>query len=648
MAIEPRWPALPVSERDEAAIPWRQFAALVLRRHGVVLAALGLIAVQVAWKGVLLSHFFFWQDDFLYFDRALRSGFTWNYLMKVEGGHLDPGPFAVAWLLARVSLYNWALVSAVILVLLACCCLAALRLLTTLFGSRPAILIPLVSYLLCPLTVPAMTWWSSAIETLPLQLAMLMALNTHVRFVRSGRYRFAAYSAAWQLAGMLFFEKGVVVPFLLLAVTSAFLGQNGHWVGAVRRALRKHWKAWASYAVVLAGYGSVLAVQLTAPSAAPGKRGAPQDVLGFASGLVKNTFLPGAFGGPWRWFPNKVEAFSTPPAVLAWLSVFGALAVIAVSIWYRTVAWRAWAILAGWLVLADMVPVVIGRTVFVNGAFLSFLALDTHYVADAVPVLMICVALAFLPVNPGLSGHRPAAGAAAFGQPGMMLTGIVLGAVFFGSVWSVQGYVDVTTTQPGRAFIANARQALEQVPRGTPVVDQLASGDVMAAILLGRYGRDSAVIGSMAPGRVRWISQPRGTIAGLRVFAADGTLWPAAVVGTPSRPLPAGTGCWPPHQHSIVVPLRSAATVSNGPWTLRMSYVSSRDQQVTVGFGGQTASLALQKGLNTAYLPVRGSGNSVYIQTPGSARTLCVGTVEVGVLLQNLAGPSLPATPVPG
>lgn len=649
MAIEPHRSALPGSGPDEDAIPWEQIATRVANKHGVTLAAIGLIIAQLAWKAAVLSHFFFWQDDFVYFDRALDNGLTWQYLMKVEGGHLDPGPFAVSWFMARISLYNWTLVSVVLLVILAGACLALLRLLRTLFGNRPAILIPLVVYLLSPLTVPALVWWSSAIESLPLQLATFMAIDAHVRYLRGRHPKHLIIASAWLLAGMLFFDKGIVLPLLLFALTSAFFVE-GRWIRAARLAAIRYWKAWLLYAVVLAGYASVLVIQLSAPGATPGKRGSPQHVTGFITGLIKNTFVPGALGGPWQWFPNptKVEAFATPPTVLTWLSLFGAAAVVLVSIWHRIYAWRAWAILAAWLVLADMLPVILGRATLSNGAFLAFLSLDTHYVADAVPILAICLGLAFWPIAGQPDRRRMPQARAVTGQVVPVATGVTLGVFLFGSVWSVQAYVTGTTTQPGRAFIANARQALAAVPRGTVVVNQLASSDLMAAILLGPYGYDDQVIGKIAPGRVRWTRQPVGTIADLKVLGPDGRLWPAAAVGITSKPVPARGSCWPAKGESIPVMLRAYASVANGGWTLRMSYASSEAQQVNVYFGGRSVPLALKQGLNTAYLTVQGSGNEVIVAAPGGIGKLCLGNIEVGVLLQNLSGPPIPAVTAPG
>jgi hypothetical protein len=187
----------------------------------------------------------------------------------------------------------------------------------------------------------------------------------------------------------------------------------------------------------------------------------------------------------------------------------------------------------------------------------------------------------------------------------------------------------------------------------------------MSALVLGPYGYDSEVVGSLAPGRIRWTRQPDGTIADLRVLDGAGTLRPAAVVGVVSKLVPDRGGCWPVHGRDIYVPLTGLASsvqgVAQGPKqrsepgpeqgsaqrqaTIRMSYVSSTNQRVVVSFGGRGAAVTLRRGLGTAYLPAAGTGRSVMIVTPGSARTLCVGSIAVGALLPNLSGPQIPAHP---
>jgi hypothetical protein len=624
---------------------WSEFSDRVLRRHAVSLTAYVLIAAQIVWKAAVLRHFYFWQDDFIFFDRAVHMGLTWQYLMAMQGGHLDPGLFAVSWAIARISEYNWTLVSAVLLAILLASCVALLRLLRTLFGNRPAILIPLVIYLLCPLTVPDLVWWSSGIEGVTVSLAIFMCLGAHIRYVRSGRCRPMLAAAGWLLVGMLFSDKGAVLPFFLFGITSAFFA-DGSWLRAMLWSGARYWRAWAVYGGLLAVYVTVFVIQAQQPGALPTKVGSPHGVGTFMGDLMKDSFVPGALGGPWQWFGNGINAFAAPPAALMRLSLLVAAVIVAATVWYRRYAWRAWAILALWLLGADMAPIIVGRTTLLDPALTVFLGMDTHYVVDAVPILVVCLGLAIWPVagRPDLRRDRPPRAVPT--QVAQAMTGVVLAAFAVGSVYSVQTYVESTTSQPGRSFIATARQALAAVPPGTPVVDQFAPPSVMAALLLGPYGYEDQVIGSMALGRIRWIRDPDGVIANLRIFTGDGRLWPATVVGVYSPPKPA-IGCWPSQGTTITVPLSSTATISNGPGTLRVSYIASAAQQVVVDFGGRLGRLHLASGENTAYLPVEGSGNDVLIISP-DPRALCVGNIAVGGLFQDDSDTPVPLFPAPG
>ena len=220
-----------------------------LRAHGVTLAAVTLIVAQLWWKATLLAHSYFRQDDYQYLGRALDSGLGWKYLMQVNDGHLTPIGMVLNWVLARISLFSWPLVCAVILPLLAAACFAMLRMLRTVFGNRSAILMPLGLFLFSPLSLAAADWWAVAFEILPLEIAMFMAIDAHVRYLRDGRRRTAVTAAIWLVIGLAASDKGVVVPLLLFAVTAAFFTTEPRtlWARAIVRAAVRYWQAWLLY-----------------------------------------------------------------------------------------------------------------------------------------------------------------------------------------------------------------------------------------------------------------------------------------------------------------------------------------------------------------------------------------------------------------
>ena len=389
---------------NDADVEWadlRPVAAWV-REHRVLLGAALLIVAQLIWKAQFLGHLYFRQDDFHDLDLAVGHSFNWGYLTYIGSGHLIIGLRVIAWALVRASStpYNWAAASAVSLAFVAAAAAAAYRLLRDLFGDRPVILVLLAIYLLTPLTLPDLGIWSSAMESVPLQLATFLAISAHLRYVRSGGIGHLAAAGFWIVFGMAFFEKGLVLPALLFAITAAYLTDRRNLAAGALRALLRYWRAWAAYLGLAAVYLVILLDSLRTSASQPGVPLSVRGVVTFSSELLRDTFLPGAIGGPWKWFPVSGNSFSfaAPSSGLVVLSVAVAVAVIAASIALRPQAWRAWAILAGWLVIADMLPVVIGRLDLIGA---SVLGLETRYVADATPVLIVCLGLAFLPLAEG-------------------------------------------------------------------------------------------------------------------------------------------------------------------------------------------------------------------------------------------------------
>jgi hypothetical protein len=625
-------------------LEWADLRSVVswVRNHRVLVLAIVVIAAQLAWKAQFLSHLYFRQDDFHDLDLAVDRPLSWSYLTYIGSGHLIVGLRVVAWVLVRVSgTYNWGLASAVNLAFVAAAGLAALRLLRQLFGERPFILIPLGVYLLSPLTMPDLGIWSSALESVPLQLAIFMALSAHVHYVRTDRTAHLAAAGFWVAFGLAFFEKGLVLPLLLFAVTAAFLTDSRSLLAGSLRTLLAYWKAWLLYAGLMVGYVILLAISLRTSAAHPHAPGSLNGVRTFAWGLLKDSFTPAAVGGPFQWLPvaDRSYSFAAPPTAQLWLAGAVVIAVIVVSIGLRRTAWRAWAILAGWIALADMLPVVIGR---LNAFSPTVLGLETRYLADAIPVLAVCLGLAFAPVT-GIRPQATGAGRHLGGQgaPGQQLrtaAAALAGLFVFGSIWSAQAYESVTSGSTAAAYIGNAARAVQLAPAGTPVFNRAVPGDIVEG-LFGSYALQSKVLGDVAPGKLRWITRPAGTLDGLTIFSNDGRLHPAQVTGAPSLPRPAGDACWPARHGRIVIRFWRFSPAYTG--IMRIGYLASTPGLIDVQFGGITRSLAVERGLHTAYLSVTGIVNHVIVR-PGATSGVCVGDVQAGNLGPAAQGRVLP------
>jgi hypothetical protein len=619
-------------------------AATWLTSNWVTLAAVVLIGAQLYLEAMVLAHAYFRQDDFLFFDWALRSHLGWHFLGTTYGGHLMPGGLALAWLLDRASLYDWTLASTVNLAILAASGIALLRLARTLFGKRPAVLILLIVYLFCPIMVSGLSFWATTLQWLPTQLALLMALNAHACYVRSGRFWHAVVAAAWIAFGLLFDEVNIFAPILLLALTSAFLLPGG-WPQALAVSLRRFWRGWVLYLGLAIAYAVIFFGQLHTSDQQPLKPGQFSNVLALASELMRVGFIPSALGGPWHWMAfgtNGVQAdfgFATEVVPLTQLSWSVAALIILASLWYRRHAWRAWVILAAWIFASAVVPLVAGRIgLGVSG---SLLGDDLHYLADSLPVLAICLGLAFWPVKGEERAYR--------GHPPVRLrqagTAIVLAVFMAGSLWSYDTYEKDTSSAAGRSYIATARAAVTAAPKGVDIVDTPVPEFIETFVWFPSWAYTSRVVGALAPAsaHLHWTRAPSGVYRNLMIFDGVGRLWAsAAVVGDTVRPNN-HSGCWRVGSRAVTIPL--GGTLFHWGWEISMNYFGPA-ANMAVEFGGSWHQVRLPSGLHTVWVPAVGAGSVVRAKLIGGGPTVCVGSMSIGNIVASILSQPSPAKAV--
>ncbi|MGN9836960.1 hypothetical protein ACTMTI_02435 [Nonomuraea sp. H19] len=591
------------SEATAESRPWA--------RGDVVLAAgLVMVAVQLVWKFDLVRRSYFRQDDFTFIARGLENGLTWDYLMRVDYGHLVPGPFAMQWALGRLGVYNDVLAHAVTLTLLGAAGLALLRLLWLLFGARPAILAPLAFYLLTPMTISSLSWWAVVIETLPFQIALPMALSSHVLYARTGRFSHALAAAAWTVAGMVFFVKA---PFILVLAFALSLG----WLRRPRQ-----WPAWALYAGVIAVYAVIFfrqlftSVQLTDDTVQPSLPSLPL-AAGFAWTLLWGSLAPTSFGGPWKWLPIGDDyAIAATPPPLAWAALGLAAVVVIASIRYRRRAWLAWLVLLGYVVLADVVPVMIGRLEQLGPDLGGF---ELRYISSTAMVLALVIGLAFIPLQgeerPWL---RP--------RPRLRFAWVPLAAVFAaGSISSVTAYGRLPLGQHVKSYVETARLALKRAPAGAAILDTYVPPKVVYATFFYEYALTSKVLGPLATHPVTWTSRLNGPVRDPLTFDEQGRLRPVSVEGVV---VPGRSACTPvgPAEVRFRLPL----PLPKGSWTAQISYLNPEETTLSVRLGAAETRVPAGKDLGWTYAAVDGGGTDLVLSTV-DGRSACVGEIRVGV-----------------
>jgi hypothetical protein len=580
------------------------------RQNGVLLAALVLIGVVMAWKAAIVQSSYFKEDDFEFVARAMENDLSFDYLTRIHFGQFMPGGFLLAWFTSRLEPFGWGYAAGVILVLHACAALAVLRMLRVVFGARPAILAPLLVFLVAPITVPALVWWAAALNTVFLQIALPMAIASHWLHLRTGRLRHAVAAALWVLFGLLGFVKGFALPLVLFALTVIYHG-------GLRTALRKYVAAWSMYLFVLVGFGALYVYRaLSSPNT--GALPIFDQAAGFLWELLGKTFATTVLGGPWRWFAGADWGVASPPLPVVIASIVTFAAVVAVTAYYRRRAGLAWAVLLGYVLVADALPVLWGRVHLLG----SFAGTDTRYVADAVPLIALVVGLVLLPLPGEAEPYRRALPAR---ERVSGICGAALGLFVGASLVTVTLFTGYLGADRRHNYIETARAELAKAAPDAVIYDRLVPSDVLPSTYK-TYSLTSRVLGAMATPQLRARMQaPPAALDGM-VFDDQGRLRPVDVQGIPLVPTTRDR-CWPVTNGTVQVPLDNRDSRMEGI-LVRLGYAARANTTVTLWMGDRATDVELRAGLGRVFMLAAPGADRIVVQDmpPG----VCIGDVTPG------------------
>jgi hypothetical protein len=582
-------------------------------------AAASLLIGQALWRAWIALRGYFSYDDYSFAANAARSSLTPSYLFREHDGHLMPGGFLLTWLTDKVAPLNYTLVVLIDLGIQALAGWLMFKLLVMIFGPRKSILLPLALFLFTPLTLDAFLWWAAALNYLPLQLGMILAIYGHVKYVRTGEWGWLVGAIAGILFALAFFEKGLLIPIYLVGLTLAVLrgqdGQNG-WTLLLRR-----WPATATYAVLsvayLAFYRAHVSFGFTySPDALT--------VSQLAGRVVGTTFIPGMFGGPWRWLPiGNSGGVAAPPELLRWASWELFVVLVLASVLLRRHAAKAWALLAAYLA-ADIALLAVGR----GSAIGPVSGQAYRFVADAAVPLSLTVAFLLIPQADELApltrvGEVIRHVVTRRRWVPVIAGALVINAFAMSAIYTTQRYSELSAGNPSRPYMSNARASLAALPSGTVLLDGPVAGNVLSFLSY----PDNLSSHVFAPFRDRpgWGKQTDA----LWVSDKTGTYVPGEVRGVDAKKGPLAN-CGYAATHTRVARIPLDLPVYQRDWIVHIGYLAGANTPAVVEIGGTRVDVQLHKGLYDLYFPIRAGGDQVTIQieTPGAG--VCVDKITVG------------------
>jgi hypothetical protein len=589
-----------------------------LTRH-LVPYGVALVVLQLLFRGWALAGSWFYFDDIAFMSRAMNQPLDSSYLLESYGGHLMPGGFLAVRLLTDVAAYSWTPWAAVLLALQALAGLGMLRLLISLFGRTALVLALLAGYLTLVFTLSAGIWWAAGINQLPMQVALVFGLHAHVAYLRHRRLRSLVAAMAWTVAGLLFYEKTLLLLGIYAIVAFAWFA-----TGSTPERLRH---LWTHYRPGVVGYGALGVAYLAAYvqwglDFSPGNANT-QPWSPIAYNLVGTTMLPGFVGGPLQWQPLGVGAFGDPSQAVVLVSWAVFVAVVVHAQRTRTKSRRAWSLLAfttvcNVLLLASARANVVGPDI----------AREYRYQTESAALFVLALGLAFLPLvgapevnavrEPGpdeepLRHENPRTVAA--------VTALVVGAALLSSV----RYVDLWQDRnPSEQYFRNVDRTLSAAEdKPVPLVDL---GLPLALLWAYRYPENA--YSHVFREHAAETTYPRASLDRLYVFDDLGRLSPVDI--PPTRVQQGGSGCgFPVVGETTRIPLDGP--VIGGGWWLRVSYASPRPVDLHLVAGEEEHDLSLPQGLHNVFVQAAGDFDQVVLSDYPQHTGLCVTALTLGL-----------------
>jgi heme/copper-type cytochrome/quinol oxidase subunit 2 len=586
------------------------------RSDRIVLGGLALIVVQVAFRAWALAGSWFYFDDLAFMSQAMNEPFDASYLFQSYGGHLMPGGFASARALTELAPYTWWPWALFLLVLQTIASLGMLRLLLSMFGRRPLVLVLLAGFLFYVFTLSAGIWWAAGINQLPLLIALVFGLHAYLDHLRTRRWRSLAVALVWTVVGLLFYEKTLLLIGVYAIITLAYF-TTGDTPERLRALWRDYRAATISFAVLGAAYlGLYVAL---GPDIATGDNGGGDWGL-LAWNLVMVSFTSAIIGGPLTWQSLGVGSLADPAILLQLASWAALVGVVVYARTSRTHSLRAWAPLI-FTLTCNAVLLASTRAAAVG----PDIAREYRYQTESGALFVIAAGLAFLPL---VGAHEQNAQRPAAAPVWERRRYVGLGAAVVTALALVSSTVYVDNWQDGnrtRAYFDTVRSVLEDADTPPPLVDAGIAQD-----LLWSYRYPENTYSHMFRELAGPLNFPKWSVDNLFMFDDDGHLAPVTI--PPVRSMVPTDGCGYRFNDDGEMSIPLDGPVIGGGWWLQISYFSDTNVRAEVVAGDSKHDVEMPRGGHNLYVSAEGEFQSVELREDGGNATgLCVTAMTLGL-----------------
>jgi hypothetical protein len=590
----------------------------VLQRRvpAVAVAAVTLIGLHLLVRGALAFGGYFYWDDLIIVGRAgTQPLLSARYLFSDHDGHVMPAAFLLGGVLTRLAPLVWVWPAVSLMVLQSVASVALLRTLHIILGWRPVLLLPLAFALFTPLMVPSFAWWAAALNYLPMLAALAWVCGDAVLLVRTGNRRYAVSGVLVYFAGLLFFEKSAVIPFVAFTMVALLWHVTGR-TGGVREVWRAGRDLWVAALALTAAWAGVYLLVVDQKRWS-GDLSMTWDLLRRA---VTHGIVPGLAGGPWqwqRWAPASPWAVPPPAAMAAgWIAL---LTVLALSVLRKRRIEALWLAALGYAA-ACQVPIYLMR----SSAFTALeLAQTLRYLADLAWVLALLAAVGFCAPNRAGSQWLDVTSLRT------ALTGVLTVAFVASSLVSTRTFLTSWQDNPTKSYLQTAVRSLAQAraDSASPLLDQEVDPLILQRVV-GPASLASHMFALIADRPEFDRSTDR-----LRMLNNIGDVVDAEVtwvrrIAPGPRPQ---CGYFVQPDDTVRMPLDGPLLPSE--WTAEINYLANSEGSLLMSLPlGPESKVPVKPGLNRVFVRLSGAGDAITVRAATAALTVCVASGPVGYL----------------
>ena len=351
--------------------------------------AFGLIAVQALVVYFLILPGSLYADDFREGTRAALDPWSMEWILGFDTyRHFSPIMRGYYSLFEQVAPLSYPIGALAAVALLCATSLALWALLRATVGSTYIALGGLALFTVVPMTISVTMWMAQAVVTLPVVLGGLLAGLGLVRYLERPARRHLALLVGGYLLPLLTWEKGLIVPAILVGFAAFLVSPTLRYVD-LRRTVARSWQVWLLLAAVSVAYLIVWTVGgFGTDSPLPT---AWDMVYGFTSSFAE-LLVPSIVGGPWNWYAAGEHNFypiaSTPQVGVALAAALFATLLTLAGARVTSAAWRCVAFIV-WVSAFSIALPLIGRF----GQFGVSVSYESRYLLDALPWAIVSLAI---------------------------------------------------------------------------------------------------------------------------------------------------------------------------------------------------------------------------------------------------------------